>query len=381
MTAISSGVAGPGGFDTCKGMRTLRILVTLTPARRAWLAGLVALAALASAAVAHADDLADLLPEERNTIRLFERASPSVVFVVNRGVQRDMFTWRTAEYLRGTGSGFIWDREGHIVTNYHVIEGASSVSVVIDNEEYPARVLGAEPKRDIAVLAIDRTARKVDLRPVALGDDDRLRVGQHVIAIGSPFGLERTLTTGVISALGRDIVGVGGVTIPDMIQTDASINPGNSGGPLLDSSGKLIGMNTMIYSNSGSSAGIGFAVPLRFVRRIVPQIIQTGHAITADLGVRYFDDDVARRLGIEGVLIRAVAPGSGADQAGLRGMRQARDGRILLGDVVVGIDERRVRDYDELYNALDEYQPGTVVTVHVLRDGKRQKVRVKLGAM
>jgi S1-C subfamily serine protease len=366
-------------------MRTLRILVTLvTPARRAWRAGLVgllALATLASAPAAHADDLGDLLPEERNTIRLFERAAPSVVFVVNRGVQRDMFTWRTTEYLRGTGSGFIWDRDGHIVTNYHVIQGASSVSVVIDNEEYPARVLGTEPKRDIAVLAIERTPRKVDLRPVVLGSDDRLRVGQHVIAIGSPFGLERTLTTGVISALGRDIVGVGGVTIPDMIQTDASINPGNSGGPLLDSSGKLIGMNTMIYSNSGSSAGIGFAVPLRFVRRIVPQIIATGHAITPDLGVRYFDDDVARRLGIEGVIIRAVAPGSGAEKAGLRGTRQARDGEILLGDVVVGIDQHRVRDYDELYNVLDEYQPGTMVTVHVLRAGKRQKLSVRLGAL
>lgn len=366
-------------------MRTLRILVTLvTPARRAWLAGLIGLlvwAALASTRVAHADELDDLLPEERNTIRLFERAAPSVVFVVNRGVQRDMFTSRTTEFLRGTGSGFIWDRDGHIVTNYHVIQGASSVSVIIDNEEYAARVLGAEPKRDIAVLAIERTARKVDMRPVVLGSDDRLRVGQHVIAIGSPFGLERTLTTGVISALGRDIVGVGGVTIPDMIQTDASINPGNSGGPLLDSSGKLIGMNTMIYSNTGSSAGIGFAVPLRFVRRIVPQIITTGHAITPDLGVRYFDDDVARRLDIEGVLIRAVAPGSGAEEAGLRGTRQARDGQILLGDVVVGIDKHRVRDYDELYNVLDEYQPGTVVTVHVLREGKRQKLRVRLGAL
>ncbi len=366
-------------------MRTLRTLVTLvtlvTPTRRACLAALAALIALASAPAARADDMPDLLPEERNTIRLFERASPSVVFVVNRGIQRDPWSWQTAEFLRGTGSGFIWDRAGHIVTNFHVIQGASSVSVIIDNEEYPARVLGTEPKRDIAVLAIEGRARKSDLRPVALGSDDRLRVGQHVLAIGSPFGLERTLTTGVISALGRDIVGIGGVTIPDMIQTDASINPGNSGGPLLDSAGRLIGMNTMIYSNTGSSAGIGFAVPLRFIRRIVPQIIENGRAIAADLGVRYFDDDVARRLGIEGVLVRAVVPGSGAEAAGLRGTRQGRNGRILLGDVITGIDQRRVRDYDELYNALDEHQPGDEITVLIDRDGRQQKVRVRLGAL
>ena len=364
-------------------MRTPRTLVTpSTRKRRARLAALAILTALASAATARADDLRDLLPEERNTILLFEQASPSVVFVVNRGIQRDLFSARTAEYLRGTGSGFIWDRAGHIVTNYHVIQGASSVSVIIDNQEYPARVLGAEPKRDIAVLAIAAGARKIELRPVTLGSGDgRLRVGQHVIAIGSPFGLERTLTTGVISALGRDIVGVGGVTIPDMIQTDASINPGNSGGPLLDSSGRLIGMNTMIYSKTGASAGIGFAVPLRFIRRIVPQIIENGRVITADLGVRYFDDDVARRLGIDGVLVRAVVPRSGADEAGMRGTRQDRNGRIMLGDVVVAIDQRRVRDYDGLYNALDERKPGDEITVHIERDGRRQKLRVRLGAL
>jgi S1-C subfamily serine protease len=370
-------------------MRTPRTLVTaVNPARRAATAAVAALIAVAGlltpADPARADDfkdLKDLLPEERNTIRVFERVSPSVVFVVNRGIQRDMFSWQTTEVLRGTGSGFIWDRQGHVVTNFHVIQGASSVSVIIDNQEYSARVLGAEPKRDIAVLAITPGERKGELKPVTLGSDDRLRVGQHVMAIGSPFGLERTLTTGVISALGRDIVGIGGVTIPDMIQTDASINPGNSGGPLLDSAGRLIGMNTMIYSNSGSSAGIGFAVPLRFVRRIVPQIIETGHAITSDLGVRYFDDDVARRLGLEGVLVRTVLPGSGAEAAGMRGTRQARDGSILLGDLIVGIEQRRVRDYDELYNALDEHQPGATVTVHIERNGKRQKLRVKLGAL
>ncbi len=346
---------------------------------------MAAAALSATSSNAPADDLGELLPDERNTIEVFEKSAPSVVFVVNRGVHRDLFTWRTTEYLRGTGSGFVWDRQGHIVTNYHVIEGASQVSVVIDEQDYPARVLGAEPKRDIAVLAIDAAAagraRPLRLRPVVLGDDRNLRVGQKVLAIGSPFGLDRTLTTGVISALGRDIVGVGRVTIPDMIQTDASINPGNSGGPLLDSRGRLIGMNTMIYSKTGSSAGIGFAVPVRFIRRIVPQIIETGRAVSAALGASYFDDDVVRRLGLNGVLIRRVYPDTGAAQAGLRGTRQSRRGRILLGDVIVGVEGQQVRSYDELYNALDRHQPGDVVTVHYLRDGRREKAKVRLSAL
>ncbi|WP_152629581.1 S1C family serine protease [Haliangium ochraceum] len=356
--------------------------------RARWLVSLAICAALLSGGhLAHAqstapgdDDLADLLPEERNTVRLFERTAPSVVFVINRGVQRDLFSRHTGEYQRGTGSGFVWDKSGHIVTNYHVIQGASSVAVVIDNEEYPARVLGAEPKRDIAVLALDGAAKRA-LTPVRLGHDERLRVGQHVIAIGSPFGLDRTLTTGVISALGRDIVGIGGVTIPDMIQTDASINPGNSGGPLLDSAGRLIGMNTMIYSKSGSSAGIGFAVPVRFLRRLVPQIIRTGHAITPDLGARYFDDDVARRLRVEGVIIRAVPRGSSAARAGFRGTARTRRGNIRLGDIIVGVDSHRVRNYDDLYNTFDNYKPGDRVVIHIVRDGRRQQLEVVLEAL
>lgn len=321
----------------------------------------------------------DLLPDEANTIRVFRDVSPSVVYVVNRAVQRDMFSGRASEVTRGTGSGFIWDKQGHIVTNYHVVKGGSSISVLLDDKEYKATVLGAEPRRDIAVLKIQRNRNKrTNLKPVRLGRYRNLMVGQKVLAIGSPFGFDRTLTTGVISALEREIVGVGGVTIPDMIQTDASINPGNSGGPLLDSKGRLIGMNTMIFSQSGASAGIGFAVPINLIRRIVPQIIKTGKAVSAGLGIRIFGEEAARSVGVEGVIIRKVIPGTGAEKAGLQGTRESRRG-VLIGDIIIGINDKRVKNYDDLYNALDGYRPGDKVTVHFLRDRKKkQKAKVKL---
>ncbi len=329
------------------------------------------------------DDLSQrrLIEDERNTIQVFRDASPSVVYVVNRAVQRDIFSGRTSETLRGTGSGFIWDRKGRIVTNYHVVRGGQRISVIIDNREYKARILGSEPRRDIAVLQVDPRRSKKKLQPVKLGRYRNLLVGQKVLAIGSPFGFDRTLTTGVISALGREIVGVGGVTIPDMIQTDASINPGNSGGPLLDSSGQLIGMNTIIYSKSGSSAGIGFAVPISLIARIVPQIIKYGKAVSPSLGIRRWDDEVARYLDIEGVIIRSVRRGSAAAKAGLRGTRQTRDGEILLGDIIVGIENKTVRSYDDLYNALDNHAPGDKVTVRFIRDGRRAKATVRLGSI
>lgn len=328
------------------------------------------------------DDLSRrrLLEDERNTIEVFRDAAPSVVYVVNRGVQRDVFSGQTNEFLRGTGSGFIWDDKGHVVTNYHVVRGGQRISVILDNREYKAKLLGSEPRRDIAVLEIDAGARS-KLTPVKPGRYRDLVVGQKVLAIGSPFGFDRTLTTGVISALGREIVGVGGVTIPDMIQTDASINPGNSGGPLLDSSGQLIGMNTMIYSQSGSSAGIGFAVPINLISRIVPQILQNGHAVNAGLGVGIWDDSVARYLGIEGVIIRNVTRGSNAAKAGLRGTSESQDGEIELGDIITGIDDKKVRNYDDLYNALDGRAPGDAVKVRYQRDGKEATVRVRLVAI
>lgn len=337
---------------------------------------------VALAQTAGDDDLRhrDLLADEVNTIEVFRHTAPSVVFVINRALHRDIFSGRASEQLRGTGSGFIWDDKGRVVTNFHVVNGATSISVLIDKKEYKARVLGAEPTRDIAVLQLELDNKDDrSLQPVTLGRYRDLVVGQKVLAIGSPFGFDRTLTTGVISALGREIVGVGGVTIPDMIQTDASINPGNSGGPLLDSKGRLIGMNTMIYSQSGSSAGIGFAVPINLIERIVPQIIKTGKVTRAGLGVGIFDDDAARRVGVKGVIIRRVEPGSNAEAVGLQGTRQNRRGDVLLGDVIIGIDGRKVESFDDLYNALDHYQPGDQVTVHLLRDGKKKmKVRVEL---
>lgn len=322
----------------------------------------------------------DLLADERNTINVFQSSAPSVVFVVNRGVQRDLFSGRTEEFLRGTGSGFVWDRDGHVVTNYHVVQGAQVVSVLIDNQEYRARVLGVEPRRDIAVLALEIDRRKTKLEPIKLGESRHLLVGQKVVAIGSPFGFDRTLTTGVISALGREIVGIAGVTIPDMIQTDASINPGNSGGPLLNSSGDLIGMNTMIYSQSGTSAGIGFAVPANLIRRIVPQIIKFGKAVTPTLEVRIFGDEVTRNLGLQGVLIHSVTPGSHADKAGLRGTRDTGTGAIELGDVIIGVGKKTIRNYDDLYNALDSYSPNDEVTVYFVRSRKKMKATVRLVA-
>jgi S1-C subfamily serine protease len=361
-------------------MRTRNALTTFIH-RMMLVLALAALPATGSVAWASGDPLQSLLPEERSTIRVFQEVADSVVFVVNRGVQRDFFSGRATEYLRGTGSGLVWDQKGHIVTNYHVVQGSTAISVVINNQEYEARILGAEPKRDIAVLKIDIEPKELTLKPVKLGSDDGLMVGQKVLAIGSPYGLDRTLTTGVISALGREIVGVGKVTIPDMIQTDASINPGNSGGPLLDSSGRLIGINTMIYSKSGASAGIGFAVPVRFVRRIVPQIIANGKAVTPVLGVSLFDDDVSRRLGLQGILIRKVVPQGGAAQAGLRGTERSSTGRIVLGDIIIGIDKRKVQSYDDLFNALDSYTPGDEVTVHYLRNGRKHSCRVRLSAL
>lgn len=336
--------------------------------------------ALCAGPVAADDDLSRrrLLEDERNTIQVFRDVGPSVVYVVNRGVQRDIFSGRTSEFLKGTGSGFVWDRKGHIITNYHVVRGSRRISVILDNKEYKATLMGSEPRRDIAVLKIAIRDRKNPPKPVTLGRYRGLMVGQKVLAIGSPFGFDRTLTTGVISALGREIVGVGGVTIPDMIQTDASINPGNSGGPLLDSAGHLIGMNTMIYSKTGSSAGVGFALPVNIIRRIAPQIIAHGRAITPSLQLRLWDDDVSRYLEIEGLVIRSIKRGSSAARAGLRGTRQRPSGEIELGDIIVAIDNKPVRNYDDFYNALEAHAPGNTVTVHYLRDGRRKSARVEL---
>ena len=317
------------------------------------------------------------IEDEQNTVDIFDNAGPGTVFVTQNQIVRDRYTMRATEVPSGSGSGFIWDTDGHIVTNYHVIDGSSHLTVTLYNQKtYPAKLVGGEPKKDIAVLKIDAPAD--ELTPIPRPDDTyELAVGQKAIAIGNPFGLDHTITTGIISAMGRDQLGYGGVTIRDMIQTDASINPGNSGGPLLDSSGQLIGMNTMIFSKSGASAGIGFAVPFSTIKRVVPQIIRTGKAQQIGLGISILPDAIARRNGIQGVIVRQVANNSPAARAGLRGVEQNYRG-TYIGDVIVGIDDKKVTNYDTLYNALDTHQPGDTIQVKIRREGKIISLPVEL---
>lgn len=317
------------------------------------------------------------IEDEQNTVDIFDNAGPGTVFVTQNQIVRDRYTMRATEVPSGSGSGFIWDTDGHIITNYHVIDGSSHLTVTLYNQKtYPAKLVGGEPKKDIAVLKIDAPAD--ELTPIPRPDDTyELAVGQKAIAIGNPFGLDHTITTGIISAMGRDQLGYGGVTIRDMIQTDASINPGNSGGPLLDSSGQLIGMNTMIFSKSGASAGIGFAVPFSTIKRVVPQIIRTGRAQQIGLGISILPDAIARRNGIQGVIVRQVANNSPAARAGLRGVEQNYRG-TYIGDVIVGIDDKKVTNYDTLYNALDTHQPGDTIQVKIRREGKIISLPVEL---
>lgn len=319
-----------------------------------------------------------LLPDEVNTIQVFQAASPVVVNIGSLRMERDLFLFDVSEVPAGTGTGFLWDNQGHIVTNFHVIEQASKVLVFFKNgESQAAALVGVEPRKDIAVLRAKLPAN-LSFRPLTIANSSQLLVGQKAIAIGSPFGLDHTLTRGVISALGRQVQGIGGVTIRDMIQTDASINPGNSGGPLLDSQGSLIGMNTMIFSQSGSSAGIGFAVPSNTIQRIVSQIIKFGRVQQPGLGIQVFPDHVAARLGIEGVVLMQVAPRGPAGSVGLRGTKRLRGGRLQLGDVILSINGKKVASYDDLYGLLDNYKIGDEVEVGFLRDGAKTKVRVRL---
>jgi S1-C subfamily serine protease len=319
----------------------------------------------------------ELLADERNTIQVFQEVASSVVFITSTALRRDFFTLNVFEIPQGSGSGFIWDTNGHLVTNYHVIEGANTLTVTLsDHSSYEAEVVGQEPNKDLAVLRIKAPAGK--LKPVMIGTSENLLVGQKVLAIGNPFGLDQTLTTGIVSALGREISSVTGRAIQDVIQTDAAINPGNSGGPLLDSSGRLIGVNTAITSPSGANAGIGFAIPVNTVKNIVPQLIQYGRVIRPGLGVTVLDDAIARRAGVEGVIIRNVQRGSSAAKAGLQGLRRNWRGDLELGDVITGINDNKVRNYDELSNALEKYKVGDVVTVRFLRDGKERNERMLL---
>ena len=323
---------------------------------------------------------AELSPDERATISVFERATRSVVFIANTAIQRDFWSLDTMEVPQGSGSGFIWSKQGHIVTNFHVIYGANSIKVTLaDRSEHQAKLVGADPDHDLAVLQIQASDQVLD--PLAIGASHDLRVGQKVLAIGNPFGLDHTLTTGVVSALGRTIKSMSQRTIEGVIQTDAAINPGNSGGPLLDSAGRLIGVNTQIVSPSGAYAGIGFAVPVDTVNRIVPELIKHGKLIRPGLGVSLVPDTIARRWGINGVIIGKVGRGSGADRAGLRGVRETGAGRIELGDIIVGVEGKPVETVDDLMDVMEKYKVGDRVKVDVRRNNKRLTVDVTLQAI
>jgi S1-C subfamily serine protease len=321
---------------------------------------------------------APLEPEESHTIQIFERTAPAVVYIVNSALYRQLFSRNVYEVPQGAGSGFVWNQAGYIVTNFHVVYNADSLTVVLsDQTEHEARVVGVDPDHDLAVVQIQ--VAKERLSPILVGSSHDLKVGQKVLAIGNPFGLDHTLTTGVVSALHRSIESMTKRTIENVIQTDAAINPGNSGGPLLDSGGRLIGINTMILSPSGAFSGIGFAVPVDTVNDIVPQLIQHGKVLRAGIGVALLPDSLARRSVRQGVIIGKVFPGGPADRAGLRGTTQGRSGQ--LGDVIMALNGEPVDTGDDLLRLLGRHKAGEQVRLEILRDGQIREVIVRLEAV
>jgi S1-C subfamily serine protease len=319
-----------------------------------------------------------LATDERNNIDVFRKAGPSVVHITTLATQRDMFSMNVQQVPRGTGSGFVWDEQGHIVTNFHVIQGANAARVTLaDQSTHKASLVGAFPDRDLAVLKIDVPTEK--LPPLAIGTSRDLVVGQKVYAIGNPFGLDQTLTTGIVSALNREIDSANQRSIRGVIQTDAAINPGNSGGPLLDSAGRLIGVNTAIYSPSGASAGIGFAIPVDEVNRIVPQLIRDGRVVRPSIGVTAANESVHRALKLpKGVALVQVVPNSPAARAGLQPFRRGANGDIIAGDVITAVDDDAVNDLDDMLTLLERRQPGDTVRLSVWRAGQTRRQSVVL---
>lgn len=316
---------------------------------------------------------------ERTTVDIFREASPSVVFITTRTQYANRWTRRIQEVETGTGSGFVWDEAGHIVTNYHVVEGASSARVVFsDQSAFEADLVGTSPDHDLAVLRIK--APKAYMRPVLIGESGDLQVGQSVFAIGNPFGLQQTLTAGIVSAKSRSIRSPSNRVIEDVIQIDAAINPGNSGGPLLDSAGRLIGVNTAIYSPSGTSAGVGFSIPVDTVNRIVPEIVQYGRYEPPQLGI-YINDEVSRavteRLGTDGVVVFGVEEGGPAAQAGLKETEIRSGGRVILGDIILQVGERTVNNSNDVQNALQKYEAGDTVQLRIRRNQETLNLEVQ----
>jgi S1-C subfamily serine protease len=320
-----------------------------------------------------------LATDEQNNIEVYKAISPGVVSVKSTSYRQDFFG--EVEEGQGSGSGSVIDEQGHILTNYHVIEGAQKLAVSLGGDKtYPAKVVGGDPDTDLAVIQIEAPRDQMTIVP--LGDSDKLTVGQKVLAIGNPFGFDRTLTTGVISGLQRPIYARNGRLIEGAIQTDASINPGNSGGPLLDSHGRMIGINSQILSPSGASAGVGFAIPVSIAKRIVPQLIKDGVVHRPKLGItsRAVKDlkDQVRLPAADGVLIIGIAPGSSAAAAGLHSTQQTADGDINLGDIITSIDGEKVSSTDDLYRILDKHQIGDVVKVEIVRENGHTVVPVRL---
>ncbi|WP_028998736.1 S1C family serine protease [Azohydromonas australica] len=315
--------------------------------------------------------------DERNHIDVFKRVSPSVVNITSLALQRDLFSPNVSQVPNGTGTGFVWDEAGHIVTNFHVIQEASAARVTLaDQSSYRAELVGAFPDRDLAVLRIDAKAK---LTPIPMGSSRDLQVGQKVYAIGNPFGLDQTMTTGIVSALNREIESVTRRSIRGVIQTDAAINPGNSGGPLLDSAGRLIGVNTAIYSPSGGSSGIGFAIPVDEVNRVVPRLIRDGRIVRPTLGIAAGTQQLTTALKLpKGVALLRVSPGGPAQRAGLQAFARARDGGIESGDVITAVNGEPVADFDDLLNELERFQGGDTVTLSVWRAGRTRQVSVRL---
>jgi len=313
----------------------------------------------------------DLAAGEKSVVELFEVSKASVAYIFTESVQGQLFFRRVAE---GTGSGFIWDDAGHIVTNAHVVEGASRIRVQLDDSEpLPARLVGISPSYDLAVIRL--VNKPANLRPIPVGTSGDLLVGQSVFAIGNPFGLSKTLTAGIVSALGRTLPVSNGREIPDVIQTDAAINPGNSGGPLLDSAGRLIGVNTAILSQSGTSAGVGFAIPVDLVNEIVPQLIERGTLPRPGIGIAVADESLARRLGIRGIAVMGVEPGSPAAQAGLKPFDLQAG---VVGDIIIAVDRKPVANVLQLSKALETIGVGGTAKLLVMRGDDTREVAVSI---
>ena len=321
--------------------------------------------------------IGDLGADERTNIQIFEQTAPSVTYITNKRFQRGFFSFNVMEVPQGTGSGFLWDDKGHIVTNYHVIYEAEKIEVKLQNgKSYDAKIVGADPDHDLAVLQINDISPNIP--PVMIGSSNDLRVGQKVLAIGNPFGFDSTLTTGIISALGRTIQSMTKRYIHDVIQTDAAINPGNSGGPLLDSFGRLIGVNTAIMSPSGTYSGVGFAVPVDTVNRIVTKLMNYGKVGRPGFGISLIPEHIMSRAGVEGVGILEVYKGSSAEEAGLREVKRLPNGRIEMGDIIIECDGSQVRKSADLIRILDRHEVGDEVDIVIIRNGVKRSVRIAI---